>query len=138
MARTYPPLKERFWSRVVQFPGEDACWVWVGRSPLLWWGTDKIYAHHISYWLHTGFLVDVGWCLRRTCDNNDCVRPEHLELFQQKSTQHPRAKLAEHQVREIRRRYKEGVLVLSLAKEFGVSSPTISKIANRRSYKDVE
>lgn len=135
--RKYPPIEARFWANVDKLPGIDACWLWKGRSPTLVWNNQQIYAHHLSYQLSTSYAVGEDHCVKRTCGNN-CVRPKHLELFQQKGTCHPRAKLAAEQVREIRRRYKEGVLVLSLAKEFGVSSPTISKIANRRSYKDVE
>lgn len=137
MARTYPPLQERFWSGVLKLPGKYSCWRWTRGCSTLVNGAGRIYVHHLAYELCYG-PVPEGWCVRRTCGTSTCVRPEHLEAFQQKGVTHPRAKLDAGQIREIRRRYKEGALVLSLAEEFGVSSPTISKIAHGVAYKDVE
>ena len=137
MARTYPPLEERFWSGVQQLPGEHSCWRWVRRCPTLVTGKGRVCVRRLSYEMHIG-PVPKGWCVRSTCGSESCVRPDHLEAFRQRGVTHPRAKLNEEQVRAIRRRREEGALVVSLAKEFGVSPGTITKVARREFYKDVE
>lgn len=47
-------------------------------------------------------------------------------------------KLSNSDVREIRKEYKKnGITQAELAEEYGVSTPAISRIVNRRTYRDV-
>ena len=53
---------------------------------------------------------------------------------------HPRAKLLAHQVNEIRRRFKRGCSInggKALAKEFGVDNTLITRIIQRKIWKDL-
>jgi hypothetical protein len=117
-------------------------------------------AHRVAFELTHG--APSGFVLHR-CDNPPCVRPEHLYdgTHQQnmddresrgrtfrgrpkpghicRGTEHPRAKLDEAAVREIRRRYSAGgVSQQALANEYGVAQTKVSSIVRGRSWKHVE
>jgi transposase len=124
----YPPLEERFWSRVKK---TRSCWLWEGRTHMLVCGDGRVAAHHLSYSMHVRPIPD-GWCVRRVCGNNSCVRPEHLEVFQQKGSNHPRAKLTEGEVLMLIAQAKDGVARTQLAERYGVSVSTVGQIINRK------
>jgi len=84
------------------------------------------------------------------CDNPPCVNPLHLKWgshrdnmndamekrrfknnFNMQGETHWRAKLAENDVIEIRKRHDNGEKKRSLSNEYGVSFQTISHIVNR-------
>ena len=48
-----------------------------------------------------------------------------------------RRRLTPAQVKEIRRRHKGGESQSALAREYGISQPSIYAILNRQSYKDI-
>lgn len=96
-------------------------------------------AHAVFYEQQFGPIPD-GYQLHHTCENPPCVNPNHLELITH--TDHvrigPHTKLTVEQVREIRHLYAQGdVFQSTLAKQFGVSAPTISAIITRRNWKDI-
>jgi hypothetical protein len=81
-----------FWKRVDQSPG---CWNWTGGHNGAGRGLVKLYAvqmlaPRVSYALHNG--VDPGnWNVLHTCDNPNCVNPEHLFLGTQQDNANDRA-----------------------------------------------
>lgn len=153
---------DRFWAKVRKGP---ECWQWTGwchksskthrRLP---YGKFKIrgktcLAHKLSYELAFG-PIPSGKVVRHTCDNPKCVRPDHLKLGTLSDnmqdmmrrgrgngqipggTDHPSARLTEDEVRTIRES-SDSSTQAELAKEFGVSSSTISGIIRGRIWKHV-
>lgn len=138
---------------------------WTGYARLQALGENK--ASRVSYRLFVG-NIDEGLLVLHACDNKGCVNPKHLFLgtYQDnmddmyaknrgptgsKNGRHTKpektargerqhsAKLTNKKVLEIRRRYKEEeVTKRRLAKEYGVSTVTITAVIQRRSWKHVK
>ena len=77
---------DRRWvSRVVQMPGEDGCWFWVGAITTTgygrFWLDGRAVAAHREAWRRAhGTEPPAGMVVRHTCDETSCVRPSHLLL----------------------------------------------------------
>ena len=148
-------LVERFWSFVGNTDSGD-CWLWTGSlsshfaQARLSYKNKTLLAYRVSYELHKG-TIPKGKIIRHMCDNPSCVNPEHLEIGTQADnvkdmidrgrakyppvkhgSQHPRAKLTEDQVAEIRQSSETGV---ELARRFNVSTSAISVIRNNKKWK---
>ena len=130
--RHYPPVEERFWSKVEK---TSTCWLWKGCAPTIVVKGKRIYAHKLSYSMHFGPIPE-GQRVRRVCRDRRCVRPDHLELFNMRGSNHPRAKLSEDKVLSLLLQAKEGVPRTELARRYGVSPAAISQVVNRRSWKE--
>jgi len=81
----YPPLEERFRSRV-DVKGPDDCWEWTaGKIPggygAVWDNSigRHQHAHRLAWELANGPIPDGMWVLHR-CDNPPCCNPAHLWL----------------------------------------------------------
>jgi hypothetical protein len=152
---THAPPEVRFW-RYVDKRGPDECWPWTGKRQKSGYGRfgigqhKKVGAHRFSFEMATGFLPPV---VMHTCDNPPCVNPAHLRAATNKlntadmivkgrspmigrgGEDHPRVRLTENQVRDIRSR--RGQTQASLAREFGVSTGAIEGIVKRRTWKHI-
>lgn len=155
-------LADRFWPKVRK-AGPDDCWDWagalmrgygyLGRIPATSQGplVPSIYATHAAWKIHTGQDVPDGMCMCHKCDRPICVNPAHLFLGTRadnnrdrtakgRTASHvgelnPSAKLSPGQVAEIRRRYEiGGSTQISLAEEFGIKQPQVSRIVRGVSY----
>ena len=125
------------------------------------------YAHRVVWELVYGAIPEGAEVLHR-CDNPLCVNPRHLFLGTQKDNvrdmiekgrenfgpgrmeierhpeyrargeHHPRAKLTEDAVREIRREVARGVRQCEVVKRFRVGHSTISDIVRRKTWRYLE
>lgn len=126
----------------------------------------RIWMSHRFAWTWANGPIPDGMCVLHRCDNRPCVRPEHLFLGtradniadmrakgresrgeRHKSRTHPEtvtrgvrhhnALLTPRLVREARARFAAGEPVRSIARDIGVSFPTVWKAAVRQSWKHV-
>lgn len=143
---------DRFWSKVKI---SDGCWEWTAATDHCGYGRFGIrgrnrLAHRVSFCIHVG-PVPEGMCVLHRCDNPPCVNPDHLFLGTQKDNMrdrdskrrtpsgesHAKSPLTWADVAEIRRRYAAGGCSLNaLAREFGVTNQSISKIVLRKSWRE--
>jgi hypothetical protein len=93
--------------------------------------------------------IPKGMVIRHKCDNRKCINPDHFEIGTQRQNmqdmvergrsltgeKHPLVKLTEAQVIEIWERALKGEC--HLAKEYGVSYSTISKIRKGERWKHI-
>lgn len=143
--RRVQPLEERFWSFVPDRP-DDGCWVWYGGNNFSWGrkaNRQFMRAHRAAWEFANGRPVPPGKFVVRSCDNDRCVRPDHLTLISSSKrarinparrfgAAHWRTKLTDEQVMVIRIANGRGVPQKALAERFGVHSSTINNIVKRR------
>lgn len=148
---------EKFWNRVDQTGGPNACWEWTG-SKLKTGGYGQAYfsgswrAHRLAFFLTHGFKPEA---VCHHCDNPPCCNPAHLfagtkaintydMIAKGRHNTGPKrygeqtsfAKLTSDQVREIKRRLvtdKQEVI----AKQYSVKPSTISAIATGRTWSHI-
>jgi len=145
---------EKFWGLVEVVP--DGCWEWKGtrqgRGYGVFYDTNihRHLSHRFSYALFVGPIPD-GMCVCHTCDNPPCVRPDHLFVGTQADNmrdcaskgrspngeRHWVTTLTISDVRSIRGAYKgkrKRPFQKEIAKSFGVSKQTVSRILRGESW----
>ena len=149
-------LSERFNQLVYVAP--NGCWLWMGGHgkrgyPHFPLNGKTVYAHRLSWEIHKGTIPD-GLDVCHNCpdgDNPSCVNPDHLFLGTHADNMRDMcskgrsrcwgekartAKLTEHQIVNIRSRWKAGgITQQELAIEYGIRQVTISSIVNGRTWK---
>jgi hypothetical protein len=151
--------RARFASHVTVAEG-DSCWEWRGnrskrRDGSLSYGRfcigkDCQLAHRVAWQLVNGEIPD-GQVVRHRCDNVGCVRPSHLLLGTQADNlqdmrergraffnrfaagaAHPKAKLTDLDVIELRSARDVGASFVALGERFGIHPSTAHDIATGR------
>lgn len=94
-------------------------------------------SHRLSYQIHHGDIVGGLWVLHR-CNNNRCVRPDHLYLGNHAQNMRDMTaagrstrKLTDDAVRDIR---SNGMRQRDAAAKYGVDQNAIWLIRHRRTY----
>lgn len=147
-------VTERFWKYVQK---TDSCWLWIGSKDKNGYGrlrVDKVpqLASRLSWKIHYGGIQKGKYVLHR-CDNPSCVNPDHLYLGDQFDNmrdmwlngranpghvfgvKHGNAKLNDDAVRLIR---NSELSNYKLAKQIGVSEPTIRAVRKGLTWRHVE
>lgn len=157
------PIVERFWSHVM-IGGPDACWPWTRSRTSFGYGQFKLLpgwspqkASRVAWWLTYG---DPGTlCVLHRCDNPPCCNPNHLflgtiadnnrdcaekgrraggrpgNIHQLRSVAR---RLTDRQLAEALRRSQAGESSRSIARSFGVSHTTISRLVNGQQWRGYE
>lgn len=125
--------------------GFDECWGWRAYRNPAGYGTfwDKtrarsIHAQRVAWELTTGLRQPKGLQICHSCDNRECVNPQHLFIGTAKDNSDDAAKkgriargerlhskLKESDVVVCREMVRQGRTVASLAREYGVSGVTM-------------
>lgn len=137
-----------FWTRMTGHPNPDACWLWTGCVNEHGYGvvgraSGPNFAHR-NAWELTHGPIPAGLSVLHRCDTPACCNPAHLFLgtqadnmadaaakrrtARQAGEAHPRAKLSDAQVAEIRARYEAGETQTALADAFGVRQAHVSRL----------
>lgn len=149
---------ERFWSRVDQSGGPDACWPFMGycdpRSGYGCVGRGRAIkkAHRVAYALANGG-IDESLDVLHSCDNPPCCNPDHLsqgthadnmrDMVQRDRQNRPkgerngRAVLSDEIVCRIRRKPWAWGSQTQLARELGIDQTTISGVRLRKKWAHV-
>lgn len=155
-----PARIDAFKARYVQ-KGPDECWVWTGdtshRYGVTYLGDSsedgrrhRCGSHRVAWVLINGPIPD-GMVVCHRCDNPPCVNPSHLFLGTQadnmrdckakgrtnapRGVDHPRAKLTEADVVEMRSLRASGSTLASLAARFGVPVSAVSNTCTGKTWK---
>lgn len=162
---SYWDAEERFWGFVNKngpiHPVYGQCWVWTGycgkrRKGVIYVEGEPVYASRFSYARFIGPISEGDYVLHH-CDNEKCVRPDHLftgdqqanmsDMVSKNRQNHPqgeangRAILTEDDVRFIRANYCRRNPWLNqrgLAERFGVCVAQIGIVLRGEQWKHVK
>jgi len=150
-------LEERFWEKVNR-RGPDDCWMWMANKDKDGYGMFRIGRCYPPY-VRSHALI-LAWKIGpthksiqalHTCDHPSCVNPAHIypgtymdnvrdrqrkgrsAVNRFHGMKHPRVKLTDAQVLDIRARRSENQT--HMARQYGISAKTINSILCGRSWK---
>lgn len=141
--------------RLIGHEGDD-CVPWPHRKYAVGYGKvlfeGRIWkAHRLMCVMAHGEPDDWSLDAAHNCGNANCVNPNHIRWATRLSncedkkahgteilgSDRHNAKLTEADIPKIRRLYADGQMVKDIAARFGVSGPTVSNIAARRTWRQV-
>ena len=140
---------EKFWAMVEPIPFAG-CWLWMGGYSSQGYGVYALHgkqylAHRLAHQLTTGIPPD-GLCVCHRCDVRECINPQHLFLGTiadnindmwakgrgaptgARGERAARSKLTSADVLAVREKLANGVSLVDIAREFGVTRRNIAHI----------
>ena len=147
----------RFWSHVRR--DASGCWLWTGAEAdgtgygVFNSGDGSIGAHVFAFELANPGVDRRGQVVRHTCDVKLCVNPKHLAIGTQRDNvadmdrrgrrvsnprrgeAHVNSKLTAESVIEARKAYAAGASIRSLARLYGVTSPTMTSALRGKTWR---
>lgn len=133
------------------------CWIWLGAWDKdgygeVYLGGRKYRSHRASWKIFNG-EIPKGMLVLHKCDVPSCVNPRHLYIGTPKDNmsdkmkrgrfrtgvgvKQPSAKLTDVIVKEIRKKYENGMFQRIIAKEYGVSQSVVSTVINNKAWRHV-
>jgi hypothetical protein len=115
---------------------------------------ESLLAHRVAWSFFNNTNIPDGMCVLHSCDNPSCCNPYHLYIGTQidnirdrvtrgrsrkvgyHGENHPRAKLSQIAVTEIRRFLAAGESCVNLGKRFNVCHQTISNIKTGKCWRE--
>lgn len=149
---TLKKIEERFLAKVQV--RADGCHEWIGAKQSNGYGRfnpfgKSMYAHRFSALLKYG-LIHHDFDICHSCDNRNCVNPEHLFIGSRKDNMQDcqkkgrtargsklSKKLKDEDVIQIRKLYQNGIKNKELAKKFGVTHSNIRKIVTKETWRHI-
>jgi hypothetical protein len=135
--------------------GTSECWFWLGSINRLGYGTfhceGENKAHRAVYRIFNGPIAE-GMKVMHTCDTRNCVNPAHLVVGTQadnvadmvakgrgksgdvRGEKNPMAKATPEVVEAIRTAVGAGGKQIEMARKFGLSPMTVSRIVRKESW----
>jgi hypothetical protein len=134
-----------------EIDASTGCWIWKGAKTKGGYGELRVegrvkYTHRLSATLYFGFDESSGLYVLHRCDVRACFNPHHLFVGTQAENMQDasakgrlgRGKLKPQQVAQIKRLLMDDWTHADLARRYGVSAATISQIARRQIWKNIE
>lgn len=144
----------RFWSKVAIGNPND-CWEWQASRNKDGYGKfDSTNSHRVAWKLTYGEIPHELFVCHK-CDNPPCCNPNHLFVGtaainnldmkikgrsrggRLSGEDHPKSKLTNEQVKQIKTMHANGLSDRKIARQFGVVQTTISAIVTGRSWKQI-
>jgi hypothetical protein len=154
------PFVDRFQGLLPDDRPENSCWLWKGRLDRHGYGRIRtgggqgksVLAHRASWEIHNSRKIPDGLCVCHSCDQRDCVNPNHLFLGtnhdniadrdakqrQIRGVSHHKSRLTPSQVIEIRELFHSGQATKTkLSQMYGVTDTSIHLIIVRRNWRHI-
>ena len=144
-------LKKILYSKFVEVDGslDTPCWIYTGCHGSHGYGqltyrSMGMLAHRASYEVHFGCIPEGEFVCHR-CDTRKCINPNHFFLGDAKDNTDDMVvkgrdrfeinrKLTDDQARLVRKAYFDNISQSQIARQFGISQATVSRIGTGVSY----
>ena len=157
-----PKDQRRFLDNIDSGDRED-CWSWQGgiqrrpngeEYPIFYFNGTQKPAHRILWRVYYSNYLRKDEVIQHTCDHSWCMNPNHIykvdrELDAREHAKervrrrqgygenHPKARLSDQEIAEIRHRVKNGELRKDVAADFGISKSYVSMLVKRKRRRSV-